>query len=88
MDGEVRVKDTQTPLESVYSSHTLHRNRPAGKGQEAVAEPRPTRRECLITAAVDAVADGSVDRLAKSRDATKALEIACFLAGLPTSPHV
>jgi hypothetical protein len=73
MDGEVRVKDATFGLNGLYSSHTLHRNHPVDTGQTGFAETPQTRRERLIAATVEAVAEGSVDRLGKSRAATKAL---------------
>jgi hypothetical protein len=72
MDGEVRVRGAATELGGVYSSHTLHRDRPARRGKKGIADPLPTRRERLIVAMVEAIADGSVDRLDRSLDTTKA----------------
>ena len=73
MDGEVRVRDIQTPLGGVYSSHTFHPNRPVSTGQTGTAETDQTRRERLIAATVEVIAEGSVDRLAQSWDTSKAL---------------
>jgi hypothetical protein len=50
MDGEVRVDANQTQLGSVYSSHTLHSNRSAGKGEGDISDAPQTRRERLIQA--------------------------------------
>jgi hypothetical protein len=73
MDDGVRVVDASGSSAQLSSSHTAHTLAPAGAGSNTLAKPSQTRRERLIAATVEVLADGSVDRLPESRDATKAL---------------
>ncbi len=73
MDGEVRVKGAEVQLGGVYSSHTLHGTSPANTGSSSISASSRSRRERLIAAAIEVLAEGSVDRLVESRDTPKAL---------------
>jgi hypothetical protein len=73
MDDGVRVIDANGSSAQLSSSHTAHTFGPAGADSNTLAGPSQTRRERLIAATVELLTDGSVDRLPKSRDATKAL---------------
>ncbi len=68
MDGEVRVTDADRPLGNVGSSHTMHNDCASSQGVSALAEPPQDRRDRLIAATVEVVSEGSVDRLAQTRD--------------------
>jgi hypothetical protein len=73
MDGRVRVIHASESSVQLSSSHTVHTFAPTIAGSSTFVQPSQTRRERLIAATVEVFADGSVDRLAESRDARKAL---------------
>jgi hypothetical protein len=73
MDGEVRVMRADVPSRDVASSHTLHNVFPLSAGISASSEAPLSRRERLLQATVEAVSEGSVDRLHRTRDSRKAL---------------
>ncbi len=75
MDGEVRVIDAGMALTGGGSSHTAHSIRPSSTGLRALADAPESRRDMLIAATVEVVSEGSVDRLPRTQDTSKAL---CF----------
>jgi hypothetical protein len=87
MDDGVRVIHASGSSAQLSSSHTAHTFGPAGAGSNTLASPGQTRRERLIAATGEVLADGSVDRLLESRDTIKALENGAFVMPFPTAPH-
>ena len=73
MDGKVRVIHADEPSARLSSSHTAHTFEPVDTGSNTLVRPTQSRRDRLIAATVEAVADGSVDRLSRSLDTAKAL---------------
>jgi hypothetical protein len=73
MDGEVRVMDAGKPLTGGGSSHTVLPVSPAGIGLRGFDELPQTRRERLIASTLEAASQGSVHRLAQSRETREAL---------------
>jgi hypothetical protein len=72
VDGEVRVIRAQVQSREVASSHTLHSFSPANSELATTANTTLSRRERLIEATVEAVSEGSVDRLHRTRDSQEA----------------
>ncbi len=73
MDAEVRIKGADAGHAGIASSHTMHSIRPSSGGSSSSTDAPHHRRDRLIAATVEVLADGSVDRLDESRDTPKAL---------------
>ncbi len=73
MDAKVRVNHAEGSPTAMGSSHTGHTVHAAGASSSTLVAPTQSHRYRLIAATVEALAEGSVDRLRESRDAAKAL---------------
>ena len=71
MDRMVRIRHADALSTAGGSSHTVHSIHTHIPGEVSSGEPLQTRRQRLVAATPQALAEAGVDRLARTRDSRK-----------------